>query len=245
MSDPNTDSIARGVSFLSFLAAVISLAGIGWIIYDSQQRHQESQAAIAALSEDLAASRKEVADLRKSMDELEALTGQLFESTQDSMARAAVIDRERLDASSLPDGLYTLTKTVELRYPRRSGTYTEKFNIVHAKQSYGEINDRKSVNIGFAYVLGFRAPQFYLDFNGDNAIDVKVMHDVVHALPMGSHLSQTLKEFNSQVIYNTFLRNYAEADYTSIKDVDKKAEGTARALWKVVNDTLIPSWLSH
>lgn len=240
MSDPNADRIARGIGLLSFLAALACLMGIGWLVYSGHIQQRKQAAAIESLRDELGIVKEDLEALRQATNDLESLSVQILESAQVTTSRAAVLDRERLDASSLPDGLFTLKKAVTLRYPRRNGTFTETYTIYHVKQSYGSGPNRRSLNLGVAYVVGIRPPQFYVDLNGDNAIDLKLMHDVVHALPMGSNLSQTLNEYNSQVMYNTFLNHYEEADFVSVKDVDDKAEGMARTLWEVVRKTIIP-----
>lgn len=226
----DSDKIARAVSLLAMFGVTVTMV----LMIIALGKMDDLTAGTAALNKSVQKTSIQIDALALRMVDIERKLDALEDVVSVGRSIPLVYSKETVDSSKIQDGLYILDKTVTLKYPSRVGTYSRDFTVYHLHLSIGSGKLGSFVNAGIA-VAGVSNPQFYIDYNSDNAIDHALMQEMVDFVPFSNLISRTMNEYNSQTMYNAFLDNHSSAKLITVDSIEEEANVVAKGLWIAVN----------
>jgi hypothetical protein len=226
----DSEKISRAVSLLAMFGVTITMVlmiiALGKLdaLADSTEKLSKSA---AKTSEQIDALALRIVGVERNIGALEDVV---------SVGRGipVVYSTDYVDPSTIQDGLYILERGVTLKYPTRVGSYSRDFTLYHLRLPIGSGKLSSSINAGIA-VAGVSNPQFYIDYNSDNAIDHALMQEMVDFVPFSGLIARTMNEYNSQTMYNVFLDNHSSAKQITIDSIEEEAGTVAKGLWIAVD----------
>ena len=238
----DSDKIARAVSLLALIGVIATVC----LMVAALGKMDQLTAATTALSDDLAKTSGQIAALDARMVSIEEKLAALEDVVSVGRGIPVVYSKERVDPSGIQNGLYILEREVTLKYPNRVGTYTRDFTLYHMRIAIGSGKLATAFNAGFA-TSGISNPLFYMDYNGDNAIDHGLMQEMVDYVPFSAVVARTMNEYNSQTMYNVFLDHHASAKHVNVESIEEDAGTVAKGFWIAVNNQKdrIMEWVSQ
>lgn len=226
----DSDKIARAVSLLALIGVITTIC----LMLVALGKMDKLAAGTAALREELAKTSQQLDSLADRIDRVEEQLGALEDVVSVGRGIPIVYSKDKVDPDSIQNGLYILEQEVTLKYPNRVGTYSRNFTLYHVRLGLGSGKLATAVNAGIA-VAGVSNPQFYIDYNGDNAIDHALMQEMVDFIPFSTLVARTMNEYNSQTMYNVFLDNHASAKHVTVDSIEQDANTVAKGLWIAIN----------
>jgi hypothetical protein len=227
----DSDKIARAVSLLAMFGVTVTMV----LMIIALGKLDDLTASTERLSKSSAKTSEQIDALALRMVDIERKLTALEDVVSVGRGIPVVYSKASVDPDSIQNGLYILEKDVTLKYPTRVGSYQRNFTLYHIRLSVGSGKFVTAVNAGIA-VAGMSNPQFYIDYNSDNAIDHALMQEMVDFIPFSNLVARTMNEYNSQTMYNVFLDNHSSAKQITLDSIEDDANVVAKGLWIAVNN---------
>ena len=113
------------------------------------------------------------------------------------------------DPSVLQNGLYILKVPVLLKNKKGELLPEREFEVYHIKYAF----DSRSLNIGIAVSGISKIPVFYMDYDSDGLVDLKLMEEFVAYIPMANLLKRAIEVQDAQAIYNSLCAQHEQAKF--------------------------------
>ncbi len=221
--------IAAGIVCLGLLAALFLLSRLAGRIDDLEQKQLVHQQAFKQQADLVRSALQELdTKIEDSLDEIARLQVAVFPKSERSKILPQQLDR-------LEKGLYKLERDVEVR-GRGTSTYNKTFTIYHLKTEIGTKEVSQVIHVGMATSGVTSIPLFYLDYDGDLAVDQDMMFEFVHFIPFGRLAAKSMDPRNSQAAYDAFQESYRSAEFTPVDRITNSGSKLVSGMWKFVED---------
>jgi muconolactone delta-isomerase len=74
----------------------------------------------------------------------------------------------------------------------------------------------------------------YIDYDSDGRVDVEALHQLMSWLPLQKIFTRTVNPTTSQQLYNAFLVDYKNAEFSSSTALAQSGNQLAREIWNAV-----------
>jgi hypothetical protein len=208
-------------------AILLCLAGLVYLFIElrsTQEVLRKSLEISEQLAEDAAAIEAVVNDQQIRIDSIEMARGLAFR-VPDVPTTAAL--------QKLQPGIYVLeTQTPYDPKAEESVSYDITHVIVDIR--YEEYGTRLHIGVAKS---GWVPAGVYFDYNNDGRVDTDMALEFVRDIPIiGRRLAEAYGPELAQNLYSIFVKEAANAAYTSVEDLNEDAEAASNYVWSFLSD---------